>query len=60
MEINNIIKKIDKIYYFHILTEDIINKIHCYKNNNSLIIADDAHISIKNHLDIIDYVSVIG
>ena len=60
MEINNIFTKIDKIYYFHILNDDIINKIHCYKNNNSLIIADDAHISIKNHLDIIDYVSVIG
>ena len=58
--INNIIKKIDKIYYFHILTVDIINKINKFKNKTSLIIADDAHISIKNHLDIIDYVSVIG
>lgn len=58
--------KISAIYYFHILTEDIIEKIKYIKSrdsqNSTLIFADDAHISIKNYVntDLIDYIPTIG
>lgn len=53
-------ENISGIFYFHVLTPQIEKQIKLVKNKNTLIMADDGHISIKNHLNIMDYISVIG
>lgn len=56
--------KISAIYYFHVMNEGILDTIKYLKShdklNSILIFADDGHISIKDYLDYIDYVPIIG
>lgn len=50
------------IFYFHVMTDDIRKRILNIREKQNredyLIMADDGHISIKDDLDLIDYVNI--
>lgn len=56
--------KLSAIYYFHVMNDNILDSIKYLKSHDVLdsilIFADDGHISIRDYIDYVDYIPIIG